>query len=226
MGGHGKDPSARGELLIRRIVVTRLVRIAALLLGAVALSAAGCGNAGPSAPASVPQATTTVGGTAEVPGAGAESTLPRASGDSTEVADIEGGRAIWGQALHCTGLGDGVALDVVLRSPENVPDAEMGMADPELDKLVAVPVEIENTGESATELSLDWFEIEGDDGVKYQRAPVNDSPVALLQAGTVAPGESVSGYVVFEVPEEVAVDAGAFDATSGAEPGARLTWSR
>ena len=226
MGGHGKDASTRGQLLTRRTTGTRICGIAAVLLGVVALCAVGCGGAGLSAPASTAQATTTVTTPEENPGGGVESTPWSEPADSGATSAVEGDRAVWGEALQCTGPGHGVSLSVVLHSPENVPDSEMGMADPELDRLVALSVEIENTGESGVELSLDWFEIEDADGVKYKRAPLSDAPVALLQVGTVAPGERATGYVVFEVPEDVAVEAGAFDTTSGAESGARLTWSR
>ena len=100
------------------------------------------------------------------------------------------------------------------------------MADPELDRLVALPVEIENTGERAVDILPDWFELEGEDGLVYKRAPLTDSPVRLLEPTSAAPGEKVTGYVVFEVPEDVQITAAACDISTGATPGARVTWSQ
>lgn len=205
--------------------VSRNAARAALTVCIAALTMAGCGGtdaATTSTPPPAPQPTTAVTSVAEQPATTSSTAPATTTASSTPTGD----RAAWGEPLAFDDVTQGISLVVMLGVPEDVPDSEMGMADPELDRLVALPIEVENLGSAVVEVLPEWFELEGDDVVVYEAAPLTDSPVELLAPSEVAPGGEVAGYIAFEVPEAVQIVTGACEIGAGVTPGGRLTWSR
>lgn len=214
---------------VRRTPVSALLVVFALLVTTGALGVSGCAGSDTASTVGAPQSTaTTLPAGPEA--AGGSDAGPDSDGATTtalpgEISVIKGDSAVWGEGLRCKYAEQGISLIIVLAAPEEVPDSEMGMSDPELNRLLALPVSVENAGDRPTGVIPDWFELEGDDGTIHKRARLTDSPVVLLAEGSIAPGGTVSGRVVFELPEGVEIVAAACDMSLGAKPDMRLTWS-
>ncbi len=195
----------------------KLMVLVVVVFCGFALFAAGCSDE------AAPTSTTERVDTTSTSSTSVVGETPTTQTGSTTVL-VLGDYALWGQTLQYANEEKGLALNLTVSKPEDVPDAE-GMDDPEANNLVAMLVQIDNTGGESAEFLPSWFEIRDADGVAYAVKQVDGVELQQLTEATIDPAARVEGYVFFEIPAGVVIATGRCDVSQGAESGALRTWS-
>lgn len=130
---------------------------------------------------------------------------------------------IWGEAGGYGNPDAGLDWEIVVGRPEEIPDGQF-MDDEQANKLVAVLVDVTNVGSIAFDISPVYFTLQDTDYFMYDFGVTLQDSKQELPPMKVDIGQKISGYVVFEIPEE-SVPLAVFCDPSMGMYDSQITWS-
>lgn len=131
---------------------------------------------------------------------------------------------LWEDTIKYSNGEKGIDVNITVSLPEEFEDAG-GMTAPKDNRLVAVHVRVDNLGGSAVDVSPYWFTMADIDGNVYESITVTGTDYQVLEPRDLQSGETVEGYVFFEVPDGAVVMSAMCDVSEGEDPAAQRTWS-
>ena len=187
-------------------MIIRDLRIFAAVACAAALSLAGCAG-GQSSSSSTVTETVTVTSTPEVTDSSQDDPVVEPSDGNNTPSPADFTSLKFGEALP-VGSTDGASSLVTLGQPElaDCQYSSIGCDAPEIgDRVVRIPILIENTGSSTVEWGRDFFVLEFDDGTQVEMGDGASSDYApdnaLSYDAKVRVGGKLNSLLVFEAPE-------------------------
>jgi hypothetical protein len=114
--------------------------------------------------------------------------------------------------------------EVTLYAPEDIPDG-LGMDNKDANKLVAMLVEMTNSGGTVIDVNPGWFSLQDSENFVHDWAIVSQNSKADFKSMNVNPAQTVKGYVVFEIPESAAPKSGLYDPIAGMGESSLTIWS-
>ena len=198
----------------------RLLVLAMIMLCGFAIWMAGCDDGeGAATETSETTVTSSAAGTSTSESAtttsSSMSTEPASTTDTSstgEPADttlpVLSDYGLWEDTIKYANGDKGIDVNITVSIPEEFDDAG-GMAAPKDNRLVGIYTRVDNLGGSEVKVSPGWFTMADIDGNIYESITVTGSDHQLLEPRDLQAGETVEGYVFFEVPDDAVVMSGA-----------------